>query len=103
MDFKIILSQPAIQDLRDLVSHIARDHPAAAENLGVALIHQTRKLASFPELGRRAPDVEDASIREIVFKSYRIFYRINPQQRVVEVIRFWHGARGCPVIPQTEF
>ena len=39
------------------------------------------------------------SIREIIFKSYRIVYRLNHESRIVEVVRFWHGARGTPDVP----
>ena len=47
-----------------------------------------------PELG--LPDV-----REIIFKSYRIVYRVRAD--CVEVIRFWHAARGLPEIDSDEF
>ena len=73
MDFKVIISQPAITDLRDIVTYIANHNPTAAERLGMALIQQTRKLASFPEMGRQAPEILDSTVREIVFRSYRIF------------------------------
>jgi plasmid stabilization system protein ParE len=45
-----------------------------------------------PEFGR--PEV-----REIIFRSYRIIYRINQTDRSLEIVRFWHGARGFPHIP----
>jgi len=40
-------------------------------------------------------------VREIIFKSYRIVYRIRAG--CVEVIRFWHAARGTPEIDSDEF
>ena len=38
-------------------------------------------------------------IREIIFKSYRVVYRLNHDARVVEVSRFWQGTRGTPDFP----
>jgi plasmid stabilization system protein ParE len=50
-------------------------------------------------MGRVVPEFGVPSIREIIFKSYRIVYRVNHESRVVEVSRFWHGARGTPELP----
>jgi toxin ParE1/3/4 len=97
MDFKVILSPRAIQDLREIVRYISFDNPAAAEKFGLELINKTRTLATFPEIGRKVPEFDDANIREIIFKSYRIVYRVQQEKRAVEVSRFWHGARGTPI------
>jgi toxin ParE1/3/4 len=99
MDFKVIISQPAIDDLKSIVSYIAAHNPKAARRIGTELLKRTRVLASFPEIGRRPPETHQPEVREIIYRSYRIFYRIKSEQRVVEVIRFWHGARGFPIIP----
>ena len=99
MDFKIIISQPAIDDLKSIVSYIAPHNPVAASRMGAELLKRTRILASLPEIGRRPPESSHPDVREIIYRSFRIFYRVKPDQRVVEVIRFWHGARGFPIIP----
>ena len=99
MDFKVIISQPAIDDLKNIVGYIAPQNPVAALRLGKELIRRTRILASFPDIGRHAPEAESPDVREVIYRSYRIFYRVKREQKVVEVIRFWHGARGFPIIP----
>ena len=99
MDFKVIISQPAIEDLRNIVSYIAQHNRDAALRLGKELINRTRILGRFPELGRRAPELNSPDVREIIYRSYRIFYRVKSELHLVEVIRFWHGARGFPIIP----
>jgi plasmid stabilization system protein ParE len=38
-------------------------------------------------------------LREIIFRSYRIIYRMNDADQSLEIVRFWHGARGFPHIP----
>ncbi len=35
-------------------------------------------------------------IRELIFKSYRIVYRVDHENQSVEVARYWHAARGTP-------
>ena len=98
MDFKIILSPRAIQDLREIVRYISFDNPVRAESFGRELIAKTRLLAAFPELGRVVPEFGEAHTREIIHKSYRIVYRVQHEQRLIEVARFWHGARGTPAV-----
>lgn len=56
-------------------------------------------LANFPQLGRIVPEENDANIREIILRPYRIIYRVLPAQQVVAIARIWHGARGEPDIP----
>ncbi|HEV2827315.1 MAG TPA: type II toxin-antitoxin system RelE/ParE family toxin [Pyrinomonadaceae bacterium] len=44
------------------------------------------------------PEFEDPFIREIIVRSYRVVYRLDNVRHLVEVIRFWHAARGTPEI-----
>ena len=44
------------------------------------------------------PEFGDALIREIIVGSYRVVYRLDNSQHLVEVIRSWHAARGTPEI-----
>lgn len=98
MDFKVILSPRAIQDLREIVRYISFDNPPAAEKLGGELIAKTRLLSAFPDMGRVVPELDDPNIRELVFKSYRIVYPVRKERQAVEVSRYWHGARGTPFL-----
>lgn len=98
MDFKIILSPRAVQDLKEIVRYISFDNPVRAESFGRELIAKTRLLASFPESGRLVPEFGESNIREIIHKSYRIVYRVQKDRHTVEIARFWHGARGTPVV-----
>ena len=96
MDFKVILSPRAVQDLREIVRYISFDNSVRAESFGRELITKTRSLVSFPEMGRVVPEFDEPDIREIIHKSYRIVYRVQHEKRMIEVSRFWHGARGTP-------
>jgi toxin ParE1/3/4 len=98
MDYQVVLSPSARADLRDIVRYISFDAPDRALQFGGFLVSRTRLLARSPELGRIVPEFDDAMIREIIVGLYRVVYRINRTQRLVEVIRFWHAARGTPEI-----
>lgn len=74
------------------------DAPDSALEFGLFLISRTGLLAGSPELGRIVPEFEDPFIREIIVRSYRVVYRLDDVRHLVEVIRFWHAARGTPEI-----
>ena len=98
MAFKIIWSEQARDDLQSIVLFIAQDNPPAAESFGYLLMSKVDVLAQFPQLGRLAPEENDETIREIVFRSYRIIYKVLAEKQIIGIARIWHGARGEPEI-----
>jgi toxin ParE1/3/4 len=96
MDYQVILSPRAIQDLQEIVRYISFDNPVAAEKLGLQLTEKTRNLSAFPEMGRVIPELQNPLLRELIFKPYRIAYRVNHERHLIEVARYWHAARGTP-------
>lgn len=98
---KVIFAPQAGRDLESLVRYIARQaSPEIAERFGLQLVDKALSLATFPERGRIVPEV-GAPFREIIFRSYRIVYRMGDD--LVEVVRFWHAARGVPQIDSDNF
>jgi plasmid stabilization system protein ParE len=56
MAYKLIWSPASRDDLRDIVSFIARDSRLRAEAFGYRLVSETDKLQNFPEIGRFVPE-----------------------------------------------
>ena len=100
MDFKVFLSSDALSDLERIVAYIALDDVGAAKRMGNQLLDAAMSLTTFPERGRMVPEFLRPYLREIVFRSYRIIYRVNSADNSLEIVRFWHGARGFPRIPR---
>lgn len=98
MDYQIGISPSARSDIRDIVRYISFDAPQRALSFGRFLVSKIRLLGQFPELGRIVPEFSDSTIREIVVRSYRVIYRVDHVHQKIEVVRFWHGARGAPEI-----
>jgi toxin ParE1/3/4 len=98
MGYQVALSPLARRDLRDIVRYISLDSPGRAVTFGQLLVSSAKRLAEFPEMGRVVPEFEDPSIREIVVRSYRVIYRVDHGDCRIDVVRFWHGARGAPEI-----
>ena len=96
MAFKVLITERANQDLANIVRFVARDNRSAAERLGNSLIDSVKLLAEFPAMGRVVPERGSPNIREVVQGSYRIIYRLDESRKAIEVLRFWHAARGKP-------
>ena len=96
MDFKVIWTESAIADLRDLCDYIARDNPQASEKTGRGILNHVKILETFPFIGPAYPRGSSGMIREIVYGNYRIFYEIAQETKAVDVLRVWHGARNEP-------
>jgi plasmid stabilization system protein ParE len=101
MDFKVVWTRTAREDLRELVEFISRDKPSAALNLGNAILSDVDQLQRFPLMGRAVPERDEPTIREIIHRPCRIVYRVREDRKLVEVLRVWHAARGEPKLPTT--
>jgi plasmid stabilization system protein ParE len=99
MAYKLIWSPVSRDDLRDIVRFIARDNPARAESFAYQLMGKTDVLQDHPEIGRKVPEHPDPMIREIIFRPYRIVYRLDHAGKIVEFARVCHAARGTPKVP----
>jgi toxin ParE1/3/4 len=102
MGFKVVFTDPAVADLRSITEYISRDNQIAAEEHGFAIISKTENLANFPYLGRSVPEFKIATIRELIYRAYRIVYRVNEQNQLVEILRVWHAAQGIPQLPDSD-
>src|ERR1044072_8964265 len=96
MAYKLIWSPAARDDLHDIVTFIARDNPNRAMSFGYELMSEADRLKDFPESGRIVPEYRNDSIREIVFRPYRIVYRVNHSKQFCEIDRIWHSTLGGP-------
>ena len=98
MGWQVIIAPSAQSDLADIVRYIARHNSDAAARLGFELITRAEGVAHFPEIGRSVPEFRRTDLREVICRSYRIIYRLRPDKKQIQIVRFWHGARGFPHI-----
>jgi plasmid stabilization system protein ParE len=99
--YKVVFAPRSVRDLEAIVKYIAaQSSPEIAARFGTQLIERALSLHSLAERGRVVPEI-GSPYREIIFRTYRIVFRIVGAQ--VEIIRFWHAARGAPQIDSDEF
>ena len=88
---KLCWTEPAIQDLRDLRDYIAADSDFHAADFIASIITRAERLTIFPMIGRAVPEAQSENVREILYRSYRIIYRIVRER--VDVLTVVHGSR----------
>lgn len=94
MDYQVVVTEPARDDLRAIVDFIEQDSPQRAVMLRDRLLAAAESLARLPFRGRRLKG--HPQVRRILCGDYLILYRVHEAEWIVEVLRFWHGARGTP-------
>ncbi len=94
MDFRVEITEPAIADLEEIVSYIAQRNAPAAAALGNNLLDAALSLGSAPYKGSSYQRL--AGVRKLTVRPFKIFYRTDDDNGVIEVLRFWHAARREP-------
>lgn len=85
---EIELTAQAEADLIEIGDFIAKDNPSAAERFLIRLRERIEVLRAFPE-GRIR---KRSNLRALVERPIIIVYAAKADR--IEVLRFWHGARG---------
>lgn len=90
MDFKVVFKDTFLADLERIVRLIAIHNPPAAQKLGLLIIQTGESLSFFPE---RHPKVRQRpGVRRFIVKKYfKVFYRVQPESRTVEILCCWDG------------
>lgn len=83
MAYRIAWSRRALQDIEDIADYIAGDSPTYAGVVVKKIVRQVRVLAQFPRAGRKVPEFDDENVRELIVYSYRIIYRLLPQEVLI--------------------
>ena len=81
----------AVEDLRLLEEWIARDSPLNSVEFTDRLLAFVDSLELHPEVGRIVPEFNRSSIREMIFRGYRVVYSL--ESGTIHILRVVHGAR----------
>ncbi len=85
-------SQQAGENLVDLEEFIARDSLKRAARFVDALIdHAEDILADNPRSGRTVPEIGNPDIRELIYRGYRIVYRLKGDR--IGILTVFEGHR----------
>ncbi len=79
MAFTLEWSEEALEDIESIATYIEKDSPTYAKSVVSKFFEKAEILQEFPELGRKVPEFNNTTIREIFVYSYRLIYKLNKQ------------------------
>jgi toxin ParE1/3/4 len=89
---RLVWSREASENLVEIEDFIARDNLERAIRFIDALIdHAEAILADNPKSGRVVPETGNADMRELIYRGYRIVYRLKVD--VLEILTVFEGHR----------
>ena len=87
-------TEHAISQLGSAVEHISETSPVYAEGVVLRIDQRLQSARRHPQIGKRALETDDPTIRELVSPPYRVFYRPLPD--CIEVLAIVHGRQNLP-------
>ena len=91
MDYRIVWSPEAIEDIESIAEYIQRDSFFYAKAVVNKIFQSTNKLKEFPKIGRILPELEKEDIRELIIYNYRLVYQIKKKH--ILIVAVIHGKR----------
>jgi similar to Q10Z72_TRIEI GUN4-like len=88
---RIVWLTKANNDLIDIYNYISKDSIYYAMKTVNEIINKVEILHIFPYSGRILNDIVNEEYRELIYKSYRIIYKIKIS--TIYIHRVWHSAR----------
>jgi len=88
----LVWTHESLERLVDIEDFNANDSTERAARFIDQLIDHTEKmLINKPGIGRVVPEIGRAEIRELIFKKYRIVYRLNENR--IEILTDFEGRK----------
>ena len=82
----IELKLNAKEDMNQIEEYISRDSIYYANKTIEGIVEKIKYLSMFPYMGRKIPEYNNINLREIIYKSYRILYKVNSNVYILNVI-----------------
>ncbi|AFL84441.1 addiction module toxin, RelE/StbE family [Belliella baltica DSM 15883] len=79
---KVTWSPQSVEDIAHIAEFYFKTSSNYAENLISSIFSKEELISTFPEIGRIVPELNNKSVREIIFKNYRIIYSIFDENRI---------------------
>lgn len=82
----VIFKQNAEEDIESIKEYIAKNSIFYANKTVDEIIAKTEYLSMFPYMGRKIPEYNNINLREIIYKSYRILYKVNSNIYILNIV-----------------
>lgn len=89
---KIIIARSALSDLQNIKTYyLERGVPDIGQKLVNTIFENVQRLRDHPDSGRKVPEFDQDSIREIIHPPFRVVYLRNASS--VNLVRVWRSER----------
>ena len=88
---KIVWTHESLTQLIEIEDYISKDSPKRAALFVDQLVEHAEALPDNPGMGRMVPEIGNPGIRELIFKKYRIVYRLKTD--CIEILTVFEGHR----------
>ena len=85
---KVIWTESALSDLNDIGEFIAKDSVRYAELTVTKLFESADILETHPKAGKKVPELNNNSFRELIRGSYRIIYCLVDEFHI-DILTVW--------------
>ncbi len=89
---KIVWTEVALQDLKEIFDFIAVDSERYAMITTQKIYQKVQNIALNPRTGRIVPEFNEPTVREIISGNYRIIYQTKNYPQI-EIVRIFHSSR----------
>ena len=94
MDYRLLFTQRALDDLAQIIGYVAEDDAEAASRFGNALLDHVDLLTRFPRMGGVIR--KRSRVRKLLHSPVLVYYRVREDKRLVELLHIRHASRKFP-------
>ncbi len=80
----------ALKDLDTISEYIEKDSEYYAKITVQKIFSAVKQLEKFPQMGRIVPEKQDPTLREILYRNYRIVYKYRDNE--IYILTVFHGS-----------
>lgn len=93
---RVIYSEEARTTLDGILNFIGSNYPTAFGAFQAHFDAVLARITEFPESAHRVDAREGVRVAPLVKYPYKLFYRYQPEQRLIEIVYIRHTARDEP-------
>jgi plasmid stabilization system protein ParE len=93
---QVFWTPQAREDLQTLYDYISRDSLHYAGVVVDRVVEAMARIADFPESDRIVPELSRRDVREVLWRSYRIVYRLTTNHAQAHVLTVFRAERLFP-------
>lgn len=93
---KVIWSSNAVNRFNSITKKMILFSPDKTSKFVDEIFMRVEGLKTFPDKGRKVPQIDNNNIRELIYKDHRIVYHINRIDNIISILTILHTSQKFP-------